>query len=253
MTVAGAELIAPPPPRAEDLDVWNKRLWDFDGQVAGALGFAISTIRFSGRQRVLISEFSRSKEVGPPGKSVRYGVAVRLLVQVTQTELNANLSLPIVAAQAQMGLTSASSSLSVHGYVGNLSGKILPDQDFNVESYVALMHSVAELQDIVTNNVQHIRPVLLEVPDVVVDLLQERQKAIGVVWALSNIADGRSYAQAMNKFALPPDAVISAIQNTYRDLLGTDSHDAKPWNEIQQKAELELGKLRLRRRTVRFW
>jgi hypothetical protein len=68
------------------------------------------------------------------GRRVEFGTAVRLSVAVLSTDFNLSLTLPNIAAKAQISNLQARISLSVDGYVGPL-GEMLPAPDnLNVEN-----------------------------------------------------------------------------------------------------------------------
>lgn len=68
------------------------------------------------------------------GRRVEFGTAVRLSVAVLATKFEAALTLPNVAAKAQLSNLRARIALSVDGYVGPLGGILPAPDNLNVEN-----------------------------------------------------------------------------------------------------------------------
>ncbi len=170
--------------------------------MAAKLGFPFGTLSGSGRERVIVLEFSRSAPcLAGDGTELRYGVAVRLAVKVSKYEARTSLTLPVVAAEAQLGRVEAQSMLLVRGYVGAKLGSLIPALEaFSVESYVNLMQRVSQIQALISQDTANIRPALLHVPPNEVEDEGKHDHALGVTWALSMLADGVSYERARSGF-----------------------------------------------------
>jgi hypothetical protein len=259
-TQDGAELVLPAagqdqqiqPPQAGDLDSWQQHIYELDLETAGKLGFGIGSVQSDKRRRVLVLEFSRSKDLMPPGAKQphRYGTAVRLVVQVSKYDLDANLALPAVAAQAQLGHLQASSELIVLGYVGSDLAQLIPSfSTLDVETYAELMKSVTAIQQKIGGDSDNIRPVPLAVLD------QDGHDAstsafahaVAVTWALSQIAEAKPLNEARAHFpAIDVAPPVHDIEHTYRQMAGSElPDDAEPPAAAREKARGILGRLRL--------
>ena len=213
------------PPCAADLDQWLQHSFSLDANLAAELnipfGFSGSA---NGRQRVFVLESSRSKEctAADGATMVRYGVAVRLAVKASNLSAEMNLSLPLLAAETQIGRAQTESTLLVNGYVGTDLAPLLPKPGlFDVEKYAELMDAIGKIQELINREVTNIRPVPLQVaprqgqePDLV-------DQALGTVWALSRMADGDSLQQATRDFPMPHRrGALMAIESTYAEASG---------------------------------
>ena len=105
-------------PAAGDLSDWMWDQYRLESGIAGKLGFTVGSIEASRNARTLVAEFSRSKTVATGETIAWFGVAARLVVNVSGLEARANLALPFVAAEAQFNCAEAYASLRVEGYVG---------------------------------------------------------------------------------------------------------------------------------------
>jgi hypothetical protein len=140
--VPSAKLSCQNPPKAIDLSQWKQHYFSLDTNAAAKLGFVIGAVSGSARQRVIVTEFSRSANcIADDGTTeLSYGVSARLVVHVSNYEASGNFALPYIAAEAQFGRAQAQSDLRVDGYVGEKLAQLIPPiQAFTVETYVALM------------------------------------------------------------------------------------------------------------------
>jgi len=221
------------PPQASELGDWDQQTYEMDARVAAKLGFTgFGGMSTNGHQKVTVLEFSRSSTCDAPnGEALRYGVAVRLSVKATNLEANANLSLPFLAVETQAGRVQTSSKLTVNGYVGSDLAPLIPAPDiFSIERYVDLMKRVGQIQELISQKIDNIRPVLLTVPEEVADPESEAEQAIGVVWALARLADGKSLDEAKRDFPKRESGPSEAAMESTFDLAGSQPGvSARDW------------------------
>ncbi len=97
------------------------------------------------------------------GVAVEHGVAVRLQVDASEFSAEANVSIPNIAAEAQLGMSDAQMEISVRGFSGFL-GDLLPAPDtVNLTSYAAYMEAFQKIQEHVFSeeNAEYLVPVVL--------------------------------------------------------------------------------------------
>ncbi len=97
------------------------------------------------------------------GVAVEHGVAVRLQVDASEFSAEANVSIPNIAAEAQLGMSEAQMEISVRGFSGFL-GDLLPAPDtVNLTSYAAYMEAFQKIQKHVfcEENAEYLVPVVL--------------------------------------------------------------------------------------------
>ncbi|MBO81988.1 hypothetical protein AAG607_12880 [Citromicrobium bathyomarinum] len=97
------------------------------------------------------------------GRTMQVGTAVRIAVIITSGEIKTTLTLPNVAASAQISDLRAKIAMSVHGYTGPL-GEILPvPSNLNVENLASYTNAFTEIQNLVfgADGLHYIRPTLL--------------------------------------------------------------------------------------------
>jgi hypothetical protein len=245
----GVKLVTPPKP--EDLDNLEQEIYQLEVNAAVSLGFPVATLSTDLKHAVLVLGVTRYKDViGTDGHVYRFGVALRAVITVTSTEINFQLTLPTVAAKVQLGDTWASARLMVQGYRG-LLGSALPSwQDFDVESYGQYIQKVSELQTKVLDETTNIVPELLGTSAVapaagppgsasLAGQAASPAASLGMVYALRQIAHGRSLGQALDEFKSDDREARAAVEATYADRVGGDA-GTQPQQEVKQKADADL-------------
>src|SRR5262245_52628519 len=82
-----------------------------------------------------------------------------MVVNAVDVSLDASVSLPVLAAKAQLGQVQTQTSLSIRGYAGRLR---LPQfATLDVDNYGDFMKAVSTLQDLLTKSLDGVEPVLL--------------------------------------------------------------------------------------------
>src|SRR3954452_3323907 len=134
------------PPKPDLLKDWRWEQSEMSSDFAAQLGFAVGSVSVSGHSRTLLAEYSNTATVEQDGQSARYGVAARLVVGATSVEGKTAVSIPVLAAEAQLGHTQASVNLSVNGYVGGELAELLPTDisTLNVDTYSALTTAMSK-------------------------------------------------------------------------------------------------------------
>jgi hypothetical protein len=226
-------------PEAGELTDWVWDQYRLESGLSGKLGFGVASIEASRNTRTLIAEFSRSKTIAADATNACFGVAARLIVNVSGLDVNANLTLPFVAAEAQFNHVEAFANLRVSGYVGPDLGKMFPEfSTFDVESYVKLMQSLNEMREVIGTNEQYIRPTRLWAwaEEVSADATDHRlTQAVGTLWALTQVEKGHPRERALASYRDRDDKVAqAAIEQVYADMLRDDEVD--PSQESRARA-----------------
>ncbi|MDQ6946462.1 MAG: hypothetical protein M3256_09350 [Actinomycetota bacterium] len=173
-----------------------------------------------------------------------------MVIDISGFDAKAQLTLPAMAAQVQMGVASAQYKLMARGYVGPLSEVLIDPGELNVESYVKLTGAISKLQRLLADDVQNIRPVPLFV-DLPAggDSEGDRRWAVGATFALSQIADGQSLAKSRRVMDWDSwsEEAKQAIEETYTLLVGAKDDDFQPDGAMKASAQSYLGPLRIKR------
>ncbi|BCY09366.1 hypothetical protein [Actinoplanes sp. L3-i22] len=152
---------AAPPPDGSELPILQQESYQMQATLAVKLGFPIATVSAADKVIAMLYGITRYTDVVDNGHTDRYGVAIRVLLEIYNEDVDADLTLPVVAAKAQLGAVSATAQLLVHGYVGDLAAELPSWQSFDVNSYAEYRKAISAVQRQVFRDVANIRPVLL--------------------------------------------------------------------------------------------
>lgn len=239
----------PGPPPAGDLRDWSQETYDLTGDLAVSLGFAVAQLAGSSSRRVLLFEASRSTELDAGEHVYRFGVALRVVVEVLDVKGSGGLTLPALAAKVELEGARATSRLSVRGYKGDDLGPLLPAwTSFGVDQYAGYMKAVSDLQAKIMANSEAIEPELLATS--ATPAAQDRPPpsaalAVAEVYALDAIAHRLTLADALHRFPQLDDVVLDVLRQTYGSMAGEDEL-ARPEPDTAERAKVELRGLRLR-------
>jgi hypothetical protein len=153
--------IAGIPQDGTQLPILQQESYQMQASLAAKLGFPIASVSTDNKIVVMLYGVTRFADVADNGHTYRYGVAIRVLLEIYSNELDGDLTLPVVAAKAQLGAVSASAQLLVYGYVGDLAQELPSWQSFDVNSYADYLKSVSDVRSQVLKDAANIKPVLL--------------------------------------------------------------------------------------------
>jgi hypothetical protein len=239
-SIAGLDPKAPPRPEVSQLASWSQENFQLDTKAAAHLGFPVAHLGAEMQRTLLIFGSSRWADTDSgDGHVYRFGVALRVLVQVTSATVKGDLTLPSIAADVQLGNAQASAQLLVRGYNSSTLGKLLPPwQSFNVDSYATYMAAISAIQGEVMAHDENIVPQLLATT-IAAPSLPSSAQSVGTVTALRGIAEGRTLHSLFEEEAEAPDEVKDAIVQKYTELgLGSDDD---PTSDMQKQSTMQLG------------
>jgi len=154
----------PPPesiPSAETLSTWEQESYEIAPSLAASVGFPLWGVTLSEKLRVMIFGTSRYTDVLHGNFTYRYGVAIRVMLEILDSENQAKLSIPAIAAQVELDMVQANSQLIVSGYVGKIGSQLPKWQTFDVNTYASYLATVSSLQSTIFDDNDNIKPVLL--------------------------------------------------------------------------------------------
>lgn len=239
------------PPTAEELDEFRDERYELQASAAARLGLAFLTGSVSGNRKSIVTDFMRGAFcTSESGSRVFYGASCRLVVDVSGFSADAKLTLPVIAAQVEMGVAKAMYRLSAKGYVGKISDVLGASGDLNVENYVNMIKAIDILKGRIADDTANVRPrpLYLDVDQAEVDVEAGRRLSVGATFALSQIASGRSLKDtrsAIDWESWSPEAQ-GAILSTFSELLGDVDAESKPSGQAVRVCQSLLGPLRLK-------
>jgi hypothetical protein len=235
----GQPISVPTAPAVAELANWEQENYELTANGALTLGFPVASVRAGVKSQVLIFGTSRWKDVdSDDGHVYRYGVSLRVVVQIRDYKGDGSLTIPVVAAKVQLETAKATAGLVVRGYKGALQ---LPSwESFDMASYADYRSAVSEIQKTITSDEQNIEPELLATTAASAGVPAAGQ-GIGVVWALDAISHGESLDEALRTLGrhTEDDAVRGAVRGVYAERVGLDV-TVNPDRDAQENAREEL-------------
>ncbi len=154
---------------AQPLERWDVQIHTYRDAAAGKVSFFSNL--FGGEaskvQAGVIHDAKRFRIETRENKKYEIGVAVRLSVATTNFKSDFDLTLPNLAASAQLDKSDTRVTISVLGYAGPL-GELLPSPSkFDVESCIKYLNSFRDIQKLVfgAEGLINVVPTVLSVED----------------------------------------------------------------------------------------
>jgi len=139
-----------PPTKAGLTDGWSVFTYSLDRNAAAGLNL-YAKAEVSASDRVVLYHFMWHKEIEQNGELIaRCGSGVSLALKISNFKADMSVDLPMLAANAQLGLASITYKLGTFGVSGQPIDQVAPAASavgkFNTESYAALMKAVDGVQ-----------------------------------------------------------------------------------------------------------
>jgi hypothetical protein len=211
----------------------------------------------SGRlsRRVIVLEraaFSKIPAPTPKDSEKHYGYAIRLCVTVSRWEVTTKVSLPFLAASAQLGTIDAEWILQVIGLAGAaIENATAPPTELNVETFVIAKQSLEKLVGAIRDSTTTFMPKLIaeiRPRDAVND---ELRTSVGRSYALSCLERGRTLAEAQDRLDSLDAPMQDALVSIYAEVGNLTNPAEKPAAEVRRRAAELCGKLKTD--TPGFW
>lgn len=237
------------PSKLTDLEEVLTRSYDLTVSAAVDLQIPIAGSGSGGlNRRVIVLERAGFNKVGPDnpeGSEKHYGYAIRLCVTVNRWQATSKISLPFLAASAQLGTIEAQWILQVIGLKGKAIDKaILPPTELSVETFFIAKQSLEKLVEAINDSSTVFKPQLIaeiRAPD---NTNLDLRRSIGKAYALTCLERGRSLEDAQQRLGSPDTEVLDAIREVYEIMNGIGDTSQKPSNEVRHKADEICGRLR---------
>jgi hypothetical protein len=236
------------PPALADLTEASTRSYDLTVSAAAELQIPIAGSGSGGfNRRVIVLERAAFKKIEPKGAAdseKHIGYAIRLCVTVNKWEASAKVSLPFLAASAQLGTIEAQWILQVIGLVGKaIDAAILPPTELSVETFFIAKQSLEKLIAAINDPGTVLRPQLIAEIRPLDQTRMDLRRSIGKAYALTSLERGRSFEEARVRLGEMEDEVQDAIREVYEAFAGGVSPQA-PSGEARKKAAEICGRIR---------
>jgi hypothetical protein len=219
----------------------------FDLSVTAALSLNIPVIgSISGgfSRRVVVSERVAYKALASTDGSVyHFGYALRLCVTVSRLDSSMKLSLPFIAASAEVGNVAAAWMLQVLGLTGpRIDAVTLPPRELNVETFVLAKQSLEALMAGVRDPTTRLSAQIVAVDTTEDARDRALQLAASETYALSRIERRSTLADAIARLDADDLMMLDAVVDVYTIFVGPDP-TMKPSEAAAAKASALLGRV----------
>ncbi len=215
-------------PTRADLESWQVRDDQLSYDAALKMSLPIASVDANFSRRVVLRDVCRYTERTAGNVTTVWGVAVRLTVTVWSTKLEGRLTLPMVAAQAQLGIVNASADLRVLGFKNNEVGKLLPKfETLDVGSYGEYTKASDAIVTFISEHEADIVPVVLKTFEKPPPKKERLTVAMGSARAVHFIARRKPLRDAIagttswSEFG-------DAVQATYAELVPGATMETRP-------------------------
>ncbi|HVT12523.1 MAG TPA: hypothetical protein VHE55_09665 [Fimbriimonadaceae bacterium] len=165
------------------------------------------------------------------------GYAIRLVVTVNKLDASMKISLPFLAASAEVGTIEGKWMLQVVGLSGpKMDSAAIPPSELSVETFVLAKQSLTNLIAGIEDPTTQFLPqrVYIEKTD------QQKQRdlmvAIGSCYALAALEKRWKAQDALNRISGANPAVTDAVTDVYRDFAGIQNPVEVPSTAVQKAA-----------------
>ncbi|HLO97700.1 MAG TPA: hypothetical protein VK171_03805 [Fimbriimonas sp.] len=195
-------------------------------------------------RRVIVMERYAAKALSRPDGEALLGYAVRLAISVSKRDASMKLSLPFLAASAEVGLIEAQWSLNVLGLIGQpIDAAILPPKELSVDTFVLAQQSLGNLITAVHNPQTRFTAEQILVRKTATQTELTQQRSIGFTYGLATIERRWELQRAMNELGAERDSVKEALVEVYASIGGLSDPLQKPSEEAQRTARKMLGEV----------
>ena len=176
----------------------------------------IGTVGGGYNRRVVVYEWTRYKAVSDEDDVDHwYGYTIRFCLTVSEWNVDVGVSLPFLAAQAEMGQIQACWLMQVRGLTGAIDDVVLPPQDLDVETYVLAKQSLeAVIGAIKDPDTKFVPGVLLAKVDPATTETEYWYSAVRA-FALHQISVGRTMAIARSRLRTTDPMAIDIVTSVY--------------------------------------
>lgn len=224
---------------------WTSSVYQLEQHAAAEAGFALGSVRVEGDYRLLVIDVARTavRRFPRQRRSETWGYGYRLLVEISDVEGLASLTLPAIAASVELGQVEASVRLEINGYTGAELWNELPvPRPLDVDTYKDYVAAAGRIQQAFANNPDKTCPVKLAESDE--SMIAENgvndteiREAVVMVGLLERASDKVPQEAAAGSLAaetdLPADVVDRLAAGVYNTLgIGADDASAREGAEL---------------------
>jgi hypothetical protein len=226
------------PTRIDQLSTQLSRAYDLSVTAAAELNIpVVGSVSGGYSRRVVVLERTAFKNVADGMNQCQYGYAIRLVLTVNKLTADMKLTLPFLAASAEMGQLEAKWTLQVLGLSGSKIDEVsIAPTELNVETFVLAKQSLTNLIGAIRDSTTTFTAELISVVKPAEQIEHDYRTAVGVAYALGRLEKGRKRGQALNDLGPAHEVVRDTLVDVYKEFAGItgDSEEVQP--EVRVRA-----------------
>lgn len=232
-----------PPDKAGLTDGFQVFTYSLTNDMAASLAFW-GKGELSKSDKVILYQFAWYKDVLAADGSTegRCGAGIMLVLRISNLQGDLSLTLPTLAATAQLGQSAITYRLGTFGLSGAAIDAAIPSAStigkFDTESYAALLQTITSVQSAYkagsANFIVKPRPIAVSFPVMVQDA--DKRVAIQIL-TMRQIAQGKSCHDAKGSIPSHDQASDNIVADTYASITGSSCgfFSSQPSAEIRAK------------------
>jgi len=228
------------PSALEQLDRETVDIIDLSVDTALALKIPFGATDNKLQRRIYIQEYKKFRELVQGDQVIHTGIAIRWVVNILKLNNSADLSsLPMVTASAEFNNLKASVRFEVVGLSSPDITAYLPSNvDLKTETYVSLKNAFEKIKSKIWDKDTHVTPTVLGIFGNVKEPQSGRlADAVCIHFALTKLREGKSLAKALGALGGRSTLNKELLASIYQEMLGTDSLEAEPSEEVVEKVK----------------
>lgn len=209
------------------------------------IGLPPAAVDMGLQSRVVLREIRRSGEVDVAGVRELWGVAIRLSVVVQGVKIDSRLTLPIIAAHAQLGTLSAQATITVAGFDDDRILALLPNfAEMNTETYSAYTSATDAIKRHIAKHPENLTPKRLGIVLSPRNVDEDLRTAAVQASAVRSIADGYTLERFYQRNRDLDADGRSIAHDVWRELTDGQGTDDYPSLTATARAQAILEPLR---------
>jgi len=228
------------PQKLEDLDTEDSFTSVLSVDAAAALKIPFGTGEANVSRKIFVQDYLRYKDLQDNEKKVRWGVGIRWIVNIKQTDVKADISsLPFVAASAQFGYVQAEARFQVLGLSSKEITTLTPaPSPLNTESFAKFDLALNEIKKRMWDENTIVKPKLIAILGETLPRMESKyEESLAITWALSRIKDGDSLQMALIKIKGESPLFADVVTGVYIDVVKSSEERNNPDADAQKRAE----------------
>lgn len=235
------------PKTIDELPIQLTRTYELSVSAAAAADIpVVGGVSGGYNRRVVVLERTGYKPFPDGDVTYNYGYAIRLAITISKRTATGKITLPYLAASAEVGEIEAKWILQVVGLAGSKIDEVsLPPTELNVETFVLAKQSLEKLIGAVRDESTVFTALLVSKERDEGTVEDAYARAAAMAYAIGRIEKGRSVNEALRDLRSVTDLIKATVEETYQEFGGIWNPDERPSAELKSRARSLLADIKV--------